>query len=60
MLLLHVAGCNARRCRRWRLRMTLQGMNSSHLRHGMLTDGTGVRIMISVMSRMGRVVSMQR
>lgn len=61
MLLLHVSSCNARRRRRWRLRMTLQGMHRPHLRHsGVLTDGTGVRVMISVMSRVGRVVSMQR
>lgn len=60
MLLLHIARGDARRCRRWRLRMTLQGMHRSHLRHGMLIDGINMRVMIGVVARVGRVVSMQR
>lgn len=59
MLLLHVASSDAGRCWWWRLRMTLQGMHCSHLWHSVLIDGISMRIMIRIMARMGRIVSMQ-
>lgn len=58
MLFLDVTRSDAGRCRRWRLRVTLQGMHRSHLRQStMLTDDTGV---IGVMACVGRGVSVQR
>jgi len=59
MLLLHITRGNTGRCWRWRLRMILQGMNRSHLRHSVLIDGIGMRVMIGIMTRVGRVMSMQ-
>lgn len=59
MLFLHVTRGNAGWCRWWCLRMTLQGMHCSYLRHSMLIDGIGMRVMIGIVARVGRVVSMQ-
>lgn len=59
MLFLRIARSNTRWCRRWRLWMTLQRMYRSHLWHSMLIDGVSMRVMIGVVARVGRVVSMQ-
>lgn len=61
MLFLYVARGNAGRRWRWCLWMTLQRMHRSHLWHsGMLIDGISVYIMIAIVTRVGRVVSVQR
>lgn len=59
MLLLHIARGDAGRCRWRRLRMTLQRMHCSHLRHSVLIDGIGMRVMIGIVARVGCVMSMQ-
>lgn len=60
MLFLYIARGDAGRRRRWCLWMTLQRMHRSHLWHnGMLIDGISVHTMIAIVTRVGRVVSVQ-